>query len=588
MVEEFDILIKNAIIVDGINKAHEGSIGIKGKRISAVGKVSGDARKVVDAKGLTAMPGFIDPHSHADSSFLWYPNCESAVMQGCTTVLAGQCGGSPAPLNEMIRPPRELVDEIYELKPYLYYQTPLLPLDTVNELMKKKYGWMIDYRTMEGYFKAVERKGISINYAPLVGHGTVRIAVMGDDYKRHSTRTELDQMKELIHQAMKEGCRGMSAGLDYDPDVFADKPEIEECVSVLKEYGGLYDPHWRRTGRRREIKIGTESAAPINGIIEVIDTCRKTGVKLNIAHLAPGWHTIPQMTPKIGKAVGEATVTPIEKAREEGHDVTFDVIPWQWWESFPYICGPHFAQWLRLLGSREKLAEWLKVDEFRKLAWEDIAAGRLFQRVVINPCLNTNWANNFQIVEHKNKEYAGKTLAQVASRLEKDPWNTLCDIIVEDPDSMGAHTDYRGHEEQMKVMMKHPAGAICLDASIVDDKVEQKTPPWNTPDPGYYSGYIDFLIRYVRNSDFLTIEEAVRQCATNPAKNVDIKDRGVIRVGAYADISLMDFPKLGIVGNPELSTYYPTGVRYVFINGVAVVEDGKHTGNRPGKILKRE
>jgi N-acyl-D-aspartate/D-glutamate deacylase len=588
MINEFDILIENATIVDGINKAHKGSIGVKGERVSAVGKVSGDAKKVVDATGLTAMPGFVDPHSHADSSFLWYPNCESAVMQGCTTVLAGQCGGSPAPLREMIRPPRQLVDEIYELKPYLYYPPPLLPLDTVNKLMKEKYGWTIDYQTMEEYFKVVEDKGISINYAPLVGHGTIRIAVMGEDYKRHSTKTELNQMKELIHQAMKEGCIGMSTGLDYDPDVFADKSEIDECVTVLKEYGGLYDPHWRRTGRRREIKAGTGYIEPIDGIIEVIDTCRKTGVKLNIAHLAPGWHTIPPMTPEMGKTIGEATVAPIDKARGEGLDVTFDVIPWQWWEPFPYICGSHFAQWLRLLGSREKLAEWLKVDEFRKKAWDEIETGKLFQRVVINPCLNKHWAENFKIVEHKNSGYAGKTLAQVAEKLEKDPWNTLCDIIVEDPDSKGAHTDYRGNEEQMKVMMKHPAGAVCLDVMVVDDKVEQKTPPWKTPYPGTYYGYIDFLTRYVRDSNFLTIEEAVQQCATNPAKNVNIKDRGIIRVGAYADISLMDFPNLSIVGHPELSTDYPTGIQYVFVNGVIVVEKGKHTGIRQGKILKRE
>ena len=587
MVEEFDLIIEDATIVDGITKAHNGSIGIKGDRISAVGEVSGDAKKVVDAKGLMAMPGFVDPHSHADWGFLWYPNCESAVMQGCTTVEAGNCGGSPAPLAEMIRPPRQLVDEIYELKPYLYYPPPLLPLDTVNDLMKKKYGWTIDYRTMGEYFKEIEARGISINYAPLVGHGTVRIAVMGEDYKRHSTKTELDKMKALVHHAMKGGCIGMSAGLDYDPDVFADKNEIDECVAVLKDYGGLYDPHWRRTGRRREVKMGAGYAEPIDGIREVIETCRKTGVKLNIAHLAPGWHTIPPMTPEIGKAIGEATVAPIDRAREEGLDVTFDVIPWPCWEPFPYLCCPHFAQWLRLFGSREKLAEWLKVEEFRKRAWDEIASGKLFQRLVINPCLNVHWAENFKIVEHKNREYAGKTLAQVAEKLEKDPWNTLCDLIVEDPDSRGAHTDYRGHEAQMKVMMRHPVGAICLDVMVSDDKVERRTPPWGIPLPDTYSGYPKFLIRYVRDSDFLTLEEAVYRCSTLPARNINIRDRGIIKVGAYSDIVLMDFPNLNIAGNPELSSTYPTGIGYVFVNGTPVVEEGKHTGARPGKILKR-
>ena len=588
MVKEFDILIKNTTIVDGITKAYKGSIGIKDERVSDVGDISGDAIKVLDATGLTAMPGFVDPHSHADNGFPWYPNCESAVMQGCTTVEAGNCGGSPAPLSEYMRLPGQLVDEMYAQSPYLYYGPSLLHIDTINDLMKKKYGWTIDYRTMGEYFKHIETKGISINYSPLVGHGTIRYAVMGKDYKRHSTKTELTQMKEMIHQAMKEGCIGMSTGLDYDPDVFADKYEIDECVSVLKEYGGLYDPHWRRTGRRRGIKLGTGYAEPIDGIIEVIETCRKTGVKLNIAHLAPGYHTIPPMTPGMGKAIGEATVAPIDKAIEEGLDVTFDVIPWPNWEPFPYLCGPHFFQYLRLLGSREKLAEWLKVEEFRNKAWGEIESGKIFQRVVINPCLNKHWAENFKIVEHKNIEYAGKTLAQVAERLGKDPWNTLCDIIVEDPDSKGAHSDYRGNEEQMKVFFKHPVGAIDLDKGVSDDKWEQKTVPYRRPYPHQFSGYISFLIRYVRDSDFLTIEEAVHKCATLPAKILNIKDRGVIKPGAYADISLMDIPNWGIVGHPELSSTYPKGVEYVFVNGTTVVEKGIHTGARPGKVLRRE
>ncbi|GAF96933.1 unnamed protein product, partial [marine sediment metagenome] len=172
MVDEFDILIKNATIVDGVKKAFKGSIGIKDKRISAVGEMRGDANKVFDATGLMAMPGFVDPHSHADGGLLFYPKAESAVRQGCTTVIAGQCGESPAPLDEYIRPPRDLVDEIFKENPYLYYGSTLLSLDKVNDLMNEKYGWTINYRTMGEYFKQVKLKGTSINYMPIVGHGT--------------------------------------------------------------------------------------------------------------------------------------------------------------------------------------------------------------------------------------------------------------------------------------------------------------------------------------------------------------------------------------------------------------------------------
>jgi N-acyl-D-aspartate/D-glutamate deacylase len=587
MVEEFDVLIENATLVDGEKKRYKGSIGIKGECVSATGKISGDAEKVIDAEGLIATPGFIDSHSHADWNFPWYPDCESAVMQGCTTVVAGMCGGSPGPLNEFLSPPGVLFDEIYYRNPYLYRPLHVLSIDYINELLEEKYGWKIDWRTMGEYFKFIEGKGISINYAPFVGHGTIRYTVMGEDYKRESSKTELECMKELIYKSMEEGCLGLTTGLDYDPSVFASRSEIDECVAVIKEFGGIYHPHWRRTGRREDVKMGAKLEEPINGIIEVIDTARETGVQLHIAHLAPGYHTIPPTSPSIGEAIAKETLAPIDDAIKEGLEVSFDLIPWPCWEPFPYLCSQHFAQWLRLLGSREELAEWLRIKEFREKAWGEIESGKLYQRTVINPCLNPHWAENFKIVEHKNGEYKGRTLAQVADKLEKDPWNTLCDLIVEDPDSKGAHTDYRGIEEQMKVFMKHRLCATGLDVSVVDDKWEHKAPPYSIQLPDTYSGYTKFLIRYVVESNFLTLEEAVYKCATLPAKIYRLKDRGVIKPGGYADITLIDLPNLKIVGAPEISNHYPTGIPYVLVNGKIVVEKGKHTGARTGKILKR-
>ena len=585
---EYDLLIVNAKIVDGVNKAFDGSIGVKGDRVMEVGDLKGDAVKTIDASDLIAMPGFIDPHSHADMGFPWYPNCESGVMQGCTTVVAGQCGGSPAPLREYTRAPGVIADELFEKNPYLYHRPSLLKLDDVNQYLTDKYGWIIDYRTMAEYFDLITGKGISMNYVPLLGHGTVRIAVMGEDYKRTATPAELTEMKELIHQGMQEGCRGMTAGLDYDPDVFANKQEMDECVAVLKEYDGIYSPHWRRTGRRRDIKMGSYSAEPIDGIIEVINTARFTGVRLNIAHLAPGWHTVPPMTPVIGAAVGKETLKPIDDALEEGIDINFDVIPWTCWEPFPYLCSLHFTQWLRLLGGRDKLAEWLKVDEFRQKAWDEIESGKLFQRLVINPCINPHWAENFIIVTHNKPEYSGKSLQKASEIHGKDPWNTLCDLIIEDPDSKGAHTDYRGIEAQMKEFFKHRLGAVGLDVGITNDKdVERKTPPYATPLPDTFTGYPKFFMRYVRDSDFLTIDEAVRKCSTIPAKTFRLADRGTLQPGAIADIVLMDLEKLGIMGHPELSVTYPTGIPYVAVNGELVVSEGKHTGKRPGQILTR-
>lgn len=586
---DYDVIIKNAHIVDGLNKEFIGDLGIKDGRILDSGKVSGEGSKVIDATGLYALPGFIDPHSHGDWGFAWYPNCESAIMQGCTTVVAGQCGGSPAPLNNYVRAPGVLSNEVYEKYPYIYHGKSLYPLEEVNEMMEKKFGWTIDYTSMAGYFELLEEQGISINYVPLLGHGTVRFHVMGEDYKREATQAEVDSMKNLIHQGMMEGCRGLSSGMDYDPDVFATGDEMNQCVSVLKDYDGIYVPHWRRTGRRRNVKMGSYSAEPIEGIHEAIETARVTGVRLNIAHLAPGWHTVPPMTPEIGKTIGLETLKPIDDAIAEGLDINFDVIPWECWEPFPYLSSLHFTQWLRILGSREKLAEWLKVDEFRQKAWDEIESGKLFQRLVINPCVNPHWAENFKIVTHKDTRFTGVTLDVAAQILNKDAWNTLCDLIVMDIDAMGAHTDYRGIEAQMKEFFNHPLGTAGLDVGIIDDKDVMKTyPPYATPLPDTFSGYPKFFMRYVRDSDFLTMEQAVQKTSTIPAKTYRLIDRGTLLPGGFADIVLMNLEKLDHTGHAELTTTYPKGIPYVLVNGEIVVEKGVHKGTRPGVILRRE
>jgi N-acyl-D-amino-acid deacylase len=586
---DIDVLIRNATILDGASKRYRGSIAVQGDRITEVGQVKAKARTVIDAKGLIAAPGFIDPHSHADWGLPWYPGCESTVMQGCTTVVAGQCGGSPAPIRNYTRPPAVIHDEVYERSPYLYHGPTLMQLDEVNQILQEKYGWGIDYRTMAEFFSHITAKGVAINYVPLLGHGTVRFAVMGEDYKREATDAEIAEMKKHIQQGMEEGCVGLSSGLDYDPGVFASQSEMDECVKTIKPYDGIYVPHWRRTGRRRDVKMGSTTAEPINGIKEVIDTARRTQVRLNIAHLAPGWHINQPLTPGIGAAIGQATLEPIDNAIAEGLDINFDVIPWECWEPLPYLCSLHFTQWLRLLGSRTKLAEWLRAEEFRKKAWDEIEQGKLFQRLVINPCINPHWAENLRIVEHTDASVTGRSLAQAAEQRARDPWNTLCDLIIEDPDSRGAHTDYRGMDDQMTEFFKHPRGVVGLDVGVMDDQdVEHRTPPYATPLPDTFTGYPKFFIRYVRDRQILTLEEAVQKCTAIPAATFRLKDRGVLRPGAYADIVLIDLDRLSIVGHPELSARYPTGIRYVLVNGELVVKEGAHTGARPGLVLTRD
>ena len=264
-MEEFDLLIRNATIVDGSGKGtYGGSIGVKGDKVSTVGDAKGDAKEVIDASGLTAVPGFIDAHSHADWSLQFFPKCESFALQGVTTFVGGECGGSPAPIGDMIGLPGLARQFIHELIPFKYYPDKhFFPREQVNELLKEKFDKTVDWYTMGEYFEVIEKQGFSVNYAPLVGHRTVRSYVMGEDFKRHTTEEERADMAVLIRQAMDDGCIGMSVGLDYDPDVFASRDEIVEHVKIMNEYSGVFCPHSRRTGRRRNISTGHRQHFPL-------------------------------------------------------------------------------------------------------------------------------------------------------------------------------------------------------------------------------------------------------------------------------------------------------------------------------------
>ena len=589
MVSEFELIIKDGTIVDGTGrKAFKGSIAVSCEKIVALGDISGDARRVIDADGLTIVPGFVDGHSHADLTLLLYPKCESYVMQGVTTFVGGQCGISPAPLGEYIEPPFPLSDYLCELDPHKYYPKDVYPIGLTNEWMKEKFGWTLDWRTMAEYFKVVEKKRTAVNYAPLVGHGSVRYAVLGEDYKRHSTGSEIEQMIELIHKAMEDGCIGMSAGLDYDPDVFADKSEMEKCVDAIKGYGGVYAPHWKRTGRRREMAMGHRPAERIQGIIEVLETAKATGVKLNIAHLYGGYEVSPPPPPELQEAIGRSTLDVIDRYKEEGVDVTFDVIPFNpVWGAMPYLCSL-LAPWLRVLGSREELGKWLKAPEYREEIKEALFAGKWFIRVAYNPCTNPRWAENIKVVKSGSPGCNGKTIAQIAEERGKEPFDTFFDIIADDPESRGAIPDYRGTEEYVKLFFKHPLSIVGVDTHVVDTKYQQKCPPYMIPGVNTFSAYPSFLKRNVKENKVLTIEEAVQKTSSLPAKIYNLKNRGTLEEGAYADITIINWKKLRVLGDELEPRRYPEGIECVFVNGVAVVDEGKITEELPGKILTRE
>jgi len=590
--EEFDVLIKNATIVEGTGKkAYVGSIAIVGDKVKAIGELTGDAKKAVDATGLTALPGFIDAHSHNDGMLLWYPKCESYVMQGVTTFVGGQCGGSPAPIGDEMGLPGRLAEYTQEFVPHKYYpERSIFPREQVNEWMKEKFGWTVDWKTMGDFFNVVENKGISMNYAPLVGHGTIRRLVMGEDYKRYSTKVERAQMAGLIRQAMEDKCIGMSTGLDYDPDVFADRSEINEHVAILKEYGAVYCPHWRRTGRRRGLAMGTVKVSKIDGLLEIIETCRVTGVSMHFAHISTGWYIEPTGAPElIEEANVRATLQVIDKAREEGLDITYDAIPplvQGGFENLRYLCAL-LTPWLRERGSRGALGKWLKVPDYREEIKDAIYKGKWYMREGWNPNLNPRWAESITVLKHKTPDCDGKTLAQIATDRKKDPMDVYFDLIAEDPEAR-AVTGPAKLSKSGKLWYLHPAGMVGLDTTARDDKWEGVSPPYSIPGLNTFNAYPLLYIQMVKESNLLSVEEFVQKTSTMPAKVHNLKGRGVIEAGSYADIVLMDLTNLKILADALEPRRYPKGIEYVFVNGVTVVEKGEHTGATLGRVLRRE
>jgi len=594
-MDEFDILIKDVLIVEGTGKQpYIGSIAIFEDKIIDIGDIKGDTKRILDGQKLTAIPGFIDAHSHFDQTILWYPNCENGVMQGITTFIGGQCGHSMAPVGDYVTVPIMLGDHLSELDPYMYHPNKrLYPLKQVNEWMKEIYGWIIDWENMEQFFNKVENGGISINYAPLVGHATIREKVMGLDYERHSTAKEMKEMQLLIKEAMDQGCIGMSAGLDYDPDVFASQDEIIHGVKVLRKYNGIYCPHWKKTGRRIGIAAGYRSFEPIKGIMESIEVYKKTGVRLHLAHLRSGWNINPIPPEELEKANIMATIDTITKESRKKFDITWDVIPIMALGGFTWL-GPYLASllepWLRTLGSKEELGKWLRSKDLRDEIKEVLRKGTWGWVIYCNPNFNPYWAETIHIIKSRSPGLDGKTLGEIASERKADPLETMFDIITEDPDTM-MFPDTSGNKAWEKdssmLFYKHPVGCIGLDEWAIDDKYQSPNPPYTRLGTNAYSAYPMFFIKYVRDRNLFTLDEAVQKTSRTAAQIYNLEGRGILSKGSYADIVLMDLQKLKVIGDAVEPRKYPKGIEYVFVNGVPVVEKGKHTGARPGKVLKR-
>ncbi len=524
-----DIIIRNGRIIDGNgNPWFRGDVGIEGKKIIKLGDLHGvTAERVIDANESIVAPGFIDIHNHSDISLVVSGRAESMVHQGVTTVITGNCGNSPFPL-----------------------------IGKAKEDAKKSHGsrfnLIVDWSTQEQYEGRLGRQGISVNTGSYVGHGTLRNAVMGRE-NRAPTALEMEEMKRLVEEAMKAGCFGLSVGLGYSPGMYADTEEVVELCKVVAEYGGVYSTHGRPA-----------HTFPRN-ILEAIEIGEKAGLPVQMAHI--GSSTCQRQNWGRARTV---TLNIVDAARARGIDFTADIYPYTISGGGLTMYVPEWAQ----EGGKDRMLKRLEDPE---------------QRARMRPEVNEmvrhrDWSQLllYSLTSERYREYSGKTVQEIAEIESIDPFDLACDIIIQE-DGAAPFMGMFGLEQDIRTLMKHEAVMIGSDGTALEPTGVLGR---GTVHPRNYGTFARVIETYVGDG-VLSLTEAVHKMTGMPAWRLNLRDRGVIKPGAYADIVVFDpfltKEKYTLTESPG----FPDGFHYVIVNGVVTVEDGKHTGAMAGEILHR-
>jgi len=531
----YDVLITNGRIVDGTGAPwFRGDVGITGDRIAAVGKLTGAAAgTTIDASNLVVAPGFIDLLGQSEFNVLVDGRAASKVLQGITTEVTGE-GSSIAPVND------RMIQE--------------------GSANAKYFGVAQDWRTLADYFKRLEeRSRTSINVATFVGAGGIRNYVVGKD-DRPATAAELEEMKRLVAQAMEQGALGLSTSLQYVPDRFASTDEIVELAKVAAQYGGVYFTHQRSEG----IRI-------FESLDEVVAIAERAGIPAEIWHLKTAYKANFGKMPEVLRR--------IEAARARGVDVTANQYPYTRASNGLDSCLP---LWVRE-GGFEKTAARLKDPATRERVKRDM-----------NDANATTWENQWYganggdgvmvstVLDPSLRKYEGMTLTEIGKAMGKDPRDAVIDLVLADKGETSVVTAIMD-EDDVRAALKHPLVGVGTDSGA---KAEDGKLAESKSHPRAWGSFPRILGRYVRDEKLLTLEEAIRKMTSKAAARVHLDDRGILRPGLAADITIFDPAAIRDVATFDDPTHYSVGVQHVLVNGVRVVADGKITPERPGKVLR--
>jgi dihydroorotase/N-acyl-D-amino-acid deacylase len=530
---QYDLLIKNGRIVDGSGRpGYNADIAIKGDRVVRIGNlVQATAARTIDAQGLIVAPGFIDMLGQSETYLLIDPRGMSKIMMGVTTEVTGE-GESVAPINER---------QIKEQEDFL-----------------RRYNLNIDWRTLAEYFERLEKQRSGLNLGTFVGATQVREYVVGFD-DRPPTAAELERMKTLVADAMKDGALGVSTSLQYVPARFAGTDEIVELAKVAHQYGGIYATHQR-----------SEANALDQSMHEVFEIARRAQIPVEIWHLKTAykknWGRMPQI------------LDWIRQARTKGLDITADIYPYIAGSTSLSACLPPWA----LEGGTEKMLARLRDPDIRQRLKKEIASDAQDWE---NIYLGSGGASGVLIGSVVNRDLEpmqGKRVSQIAEEQKKEPLDALFDLILADRGQTSA-IYFMMNEDDMRAAMRAPFVSFCTDSG---SRATDGPLAGSKSHPRGWGTYPRILGRYVRDEHLLSVEEAVHKMTGAPAARVGLRDRGLVREGAFADITIFDPRRVIDRATFELPNQYPEGIEYVLVNGQISVDKGQRTPVLAGQVLR--
>ena len=520
-----DLLIRNGLIIDGTgNPGYYGTVAVDGDTVHIIRGDTSDleASRVIDAKGHVVCPGFIDLHSHAGLTMLREPRNEPKIRQGVTTELIGIDGNSAAPFKN-----RDDLEAFVELDSGL------------NDVMPVGKDW----RSVDDFLSLFE-KSVSPNIAFILGNSPVRIWSVGWNDKP-ATGEQLEDMKAVVREAMEEGSFGLSTGLDYPPGAYADTNELIELSKTVAEMGGFYHTHTRHS------LLVNGHMAPYE---EAVEIGRGSGSPVHLTHYRQSAQGVGSHLDYIGL---------VEKSRDQGLDVTFDCYTYVYSGTRILIQLPNWTK----DGGPERVKEVLRSPEERARAKEDMLAGP--RR--LNP--DESWLTAFR--KPHNIQYEGMSLAEIARKRDQDPFDTLFDLLLDE--DLGVSFVGGGTNAQtLPAFVSHPYGMIASDAILFGE----------FPSPRTYGCFPVVLAEFVRAEKHLRLPEAIRKMTSFPAQRLGLRDRGILRDGAKADIVVFDPEGVKAPATHRQPKQFAQGIPYVIVNGQVVVDNSEHTGATPGVVVR--